>query len=114
MQYKAYNKRAVAMAARRLRGDAGTASPASTNTSFWQPDKWLSWWSSGAKQLDQTPVGSIITAPIELPAAALTATKQTVQEVPGVVKSTANALPYIAGAIGILGVAFIVYKVARK
>jgi hypothetical protein len=105
--YRLYPKQAIIAAMRRRGRIAG-------DSSFWDITQWPKWWSSGAKELDQSAIGKLVTAPIELPEAVLSSTAKTVQEVPGVVRNVSKAIPIIAVTAGILGVAFLVYKVKGK
>jgi len=106
---KPYNKQAIiaVMKRRELLG-ATTKGPSILDVS-----KWPQWWESGAKELEKTAPGRIITAPVRLPEAVLTSTTKTVQEVPSVVRSVSNVVPFVALAAGGLGIAYIVYSMKK-
>lgn len=84
---------------------AGDSSP-----SFWDVSKWPEMWETGAKVLEQSAPGRIITAPIRLPEAALTATTKTVQQVPGIVQTVTKTIPIIAVGAVLLGGGFLYFK----
>jgi hypothetical protein len=71
-------------------------------------------WQAGATDLDKTAVGKIITAPIELPSKILTATGQTVEQVPGIVGSLKSVVPIAAAVAGIAAIGFIYFKVKSR
>lgn len=108
MRYKAYNKQKLCalMAAKRFGGDKNKSS----NVSFWDFSKWPQWWEEGAKSLEKTSPGQIVTAPVRLPAALLTSTTQTVKEVPGTVKRASYALPFLAVAAALIGGGYLAYQ----
>jgi hypothetical protein len=105
--YQAYPKQAIKRAMRR-RELAGSV------PSLFNVSKWPQWWETGAKELEKTTPGKIITAPIRLPEAVITATKKTVEQVPGVVKSASNALPIIAVGCVLLGAGYLIYTMKKK
>jgi hypothetical protein len=82
--------------------------------SFWDVSKWPEWWEKGAKELEKTSPGKLITAPIRLPEAILTATTKTVQEVPGTVRKVANTLPILAISAAVIGGGYLAYKFKKE
>jgi hypothetical protein len=106
MSYKAYPKRQIIAAMRRREMLSGS--------SILDVTKWPQWWDMGAKELEKTTPGKIITAPIRLPETIITATKKTVEQVPGVVKSASNTLPIIAVACILAASGYLVYTMRRK
>jgi hypothetical protein len=105
-KYKSYCKRgalASVVAHNAISGD-------DKKISFWDFSQWPKWWESGAAELEKSAPGKIITAPVRLPAAVLSATQKTVEEVPGVVRNAGAAIPIIAIAAALLGTGFLVYK----
>jgi hypothetical protein len=104
---KPYNKQAIIAAMRRRELLLGAATKA---PSFWDVSKWPQWWEAGAKEIEKSAPGRIITAPIRLPEAVVTSTKKTVEEVPRVVKSVSMVVPFVALAAAVLGSAYIVYR----
>lgn len=71
-------------------------------------------WEEGAKELEKTAPGKLITAPIRLPAAVVTSTEKTVEQVPGVVKNVSRTLPFLIITAGILGGGFLFYQYKTK
>lgn len=73
-------------------------------------------WEAGAKELEKTAPGKIITAPIRLPAAVLTSTEQTVKEVPNIAKGVSRALPILIVSATLIGGGYLLYryKTTRK
>ena len=117
MNYKPYNKRALSFAINRrdsLGAETVVSPPAKKSTvSFWDISKWPERWESGAKELEKSSPGKLITAPIRLPEAVLSATMDTVKEVPKVVKSVSNVVPFVALAASLAGIGYIVYMVKK-
>jgi hypothetical protein len=144
MKYKPYNKQALiaVMQRQKMLGDdfnvtttppapasgidwssvitstptSEVAAPAASAPSFWDVSKWPSMWESGAQELEKTAPGRLITAPIRLPEAVLTATSKTVQEVPNVVKTVERTLPIIAIAAVVIvgGIAYYKFSKGKK
>jgi hypothetical protein len=110
MQYKAYPKQAIIAAMKKKELLGADTSTSTKKTSFWDITKWPSWWQSGANELEKSDVGKVITAPISVPAAIVSATKDTVSEVPGVVKSVSKTVPVIAGVVTIIGTGYILNR----
>jgi hypothetical protein len=107
---KPYNKQAIIAVMNRRDELLGAATK---KPSIFDVTKWPQWWETGAKELEKTAPGRIITAPVRLPEAVLTSTTKTVQEVPGVVRSVSNVVPFVALAAGGLGIAYIVYSMKK-
>jgi hypothetical protein len=115
-QYKAYPKQAiVAVMNRRLRGDDQAATPAPTSTpSLLDFTKWPQYWEQGAKELEKTGVGKVITAPIRLPESLVTSTEQTVAAVPGIVANVSKVIPILAVGAVLIGGGFLWYKFSKR
>ena len=114
-RYKAYPKRAiVAVMNRRLRGDdqVATTTPIST-PSFFDFTKWPQYWETGAKELEKTGVGKVITAPIRLPESLVSATEKTVAAVPGIVSNISKVIPILAVGAVLFGGGFLWYKFSK-
>lgn len=99
-KYKSYNKREVERAM--------------DNTAIgFDILKPFQWWESGAKELEKTSLGKVLTAPVRLPEAVLTSTKKTVEQVPETVKSITKAIPILAVSAALIGVAVLLYKLEK-
>jgi hypothetical protein len=107
---KPYNKQAI-IAVMKNRDELLGA--ATKKPSIFEFSKWPQWWESGAKELEKTAPGRIVTAPVRLPEAVLTSTTKTVQEVPSIVRSVSNVVPFVALAAGGLGIAYVVYSMKK-
>ena len=105
-KYKSYCKRGT-MAAIDFHN---TISGNEKKVSFFDISKWPQWWESGASQLEKSAPGRLITAPVRLPEAIISATQKTVGEVPGVVKNAGAAIPIIAVSAVLLGAGFLAVK----
>lgn len=105
-RYKSYCKKSALASAIAHNAISGN----DKKISFWDLSQWPKWWESGAADLEKSSPGRIITAPVRLPAAVLSATTKTVEEVPGVVRNAGAAIPIIAIAAALLGTGFLVYK----
>lgn len=110
-QYKAYNKRAVEAAMRHLERLHGNGSPVTLGftpakqPAWWDVTKWGKWWETGAQEVEKSAPGKLITAPIRIPEAVISATKKTVEEIPGIVSNVKKVIPILAvGAVLIGGV----------
>lgn len=101
MNYRPYNKRAFCN--RFLSGTMVKTANIQKTPSFWNVSKWPEWWEAGAKELEKTAPGQIITAPVRLPAAVLTSAEKTVKEVPGTVSRLSKTLPFLAIAGIVIG-----------
>lgn len=89
---------------KRREGLHGNGTPAKA-PAWWDITKWPQWWETGAKELEKTAPGKVITAPIRLPEAVISATKKTVEQVPGIVGNVKKVIPILAvGAVVIGGV----------
>lgn len=106
MRYRAYNKRALCAA---MAGYTPVKGP-----SILEFSKWPQWWEAGAKELEKTSPGRLITAPVRLPEAVVTASTKTVKEVPGVVRSAGVALPVLGVAAALVGASYLVYRFKRE
>jgi hypothetical protein len=107
MRYKAFNKKAID-AVMRHRDKLLGAEPAKTFTpekkaAWWDITKWPQWWETGAKELEKTAPGRIITAPIRLPEAVISASKKTVEQIPGIVGNVGKVIPIIAVGAVLIG-----------
>lgn len=118
-QYREYPKQAIIAAMRRRRGGfrlSGAPAPASgafvpsKGPSIFDISKWPQWWEAGAKELEKTAPGKIVTAPIRIPAAVVESTEKTVKEVPGTVRTVSRSIPIIAVAAVLIGGGYIAYK----
>jgi hypothetical protein len=125
---KPYNKQAVAAVinALNLSGSPAKKSPKTPGwkpkkttidfkklkkeSSFWQPTQWPAWWEEGAKELEKTTPGKLVTAPVRLTEAALTSTTKTVAEVPGIVKMAKRTIPIVAIAAVLVGGGYLLYR----
>jgi hypothetical protein len=107
MSLKPYNKQAIIaiMKRRELLSGAATKGPSILDIS-----KWPQWWEAGAKELEKTSPGRIITAPVRLPEAILTSSTKTVQEVPKAVNMVSRSIPIILIVAGIGGAGYVAYK----
>jgi hypothetical protein len=110
-KYMAYPKSAVLSY---LRGDAVAPFVPTKAPSLLDFPKWFDWWEAGAKQVEKTAPGKILTAPIRLPEAIVTSTKATIEEVPGAVKTITSAVPIMAIAAVVLGTGYLVYKFKKQ
>jgi len=107
MKYQAVNKRAyLALMSRRKLG--------ADKPNIFDVSQWPKWWESGAASLEKSSPGKLITAPIRLPEAILSATQKTVEQVPGTLKTVVNTLPLLAIAAAIVGSGYLVYKFKKK
>lgn len=111
MKYKAFNKRAIEAVMKRRASMLGAeqVTPGgftpTKQPAWWDVTKWGSWWETGAKELEKTAPGKLITAPIRIPEAVISATKKTVEEIPGIVGNVKKVIPIIAvGAVVVGGV----------
>src|SRR4030043_678170 len=107
MALKPYNKKAIIAVMKRRELLTGEATKAPSILDF---SKWPQWWESGARELEKTSPGRLITAPVRLPEALVTSTTKTVQEVPSVIKTVTNTLPIILIIAGIGGAGYFAYK----
>lgn len=107
MSLKPYNKQAIIaiMKRRELLSGAATKGP-----NIFDVTKWPQWWEAGAKELEKTSPGRLITAPIRLPEAILTSSTKTVQEVPKVVNVVSRSIPLILVVAGVGGAGYLAYK----
>jgi hypothetical protein len=105
MKYKAYPKQAIIAAMRRrMRLSGAPAKFVPTKApSILDFSKWPQWWEAGAKELEKTAPGQLITAPVRIPAAVVSSTKKTVEAVPTAVRGVSYALPFIAIAAVLIG-----------
>jgi hypothetical protein len=62
-------------------------------------------WEEGAKELEKTGIGKVITAPVRLPEAVFTATKETVAQAPKIAKT----LPVILIILAAGAAAYLVF-----
>jgi LPXTG-motif cell wall-anchored protein len=108
MQYVKVPKKEL-VAVLRHHALSGTKAP-----NFWDVSQWPKWWNSGAADLEKSDIGKIVTAPVRLPAAVFSATKKTVDEVPGLAKTAVTALPIIGIAAALLGAGYLVYKFKKN
>lgn len=112
MQYKAYPKQALIAAMRRrqlLSGDIPVKGP-----SIFDFSKWPQWWEAGAKELEKTSPGKLITAPVRLPEAIVSSTTKTIKETPGILKTVSYSVPLVAVAAGIVGISYLVYRYKKE
>lgn len=84
--------------------------PAEKKVSFWNFSKWPEWWESGAKSLEKSGPGKIVTAPIRLPEAVIDATTGTLRVIPKAVDRASLAIPIIAVAVAVAGAGFLIVK----
>jgi hypothetical protein len=116
-QYKAFNKRAIeaVMRSRRLHGDGSAQSftPAKA-PAWWDVTKWPQWWETGAKELEKTGIGKVVTAPIRVPEAVFSATKKTVEQIPGIIGNVKKVIPIIAVGAVLIGGVILWSKFAKK
>ena len=84
--------------------------PAEKKVSFWDFQKWPEWWESGAKSLEKSGPGKVLTAPIRVPEAVIDATTGTLKVVPKAVNRASMAIPIIAVAVGLAGAGFLAVK----
>jgi hypothetical protein len=106
-KYKSYCKRGTMAAIDYHNTIAGNEIK---KVSFWDISKWPQWWESGAKQLEKSAPGRLVTAPVRLPEAIISATQKTVSEIPDVVKNAGSAIPIIAITASLLGAGFLAVK----
>ncbi len=97
MKYKAYPKRAI------IGMICGDKLGAGKNV--------FEMWEAGAKEIEKTSPGKIITAPIRLPAALVSASEKTVEQVPSIVKTVSRTIPVMAVAAVLIGAGYLVYKI---
>jgi hypothetical protein len=108
-QYKAYNKRAIdavmkhrgkMLGAEQAGGFTPTKQPA-----WWDVTKWGQWWETGAKEVEKSAPGKLLTAPIRLPGALVSATTKTIEQIPNIVGNVGKVIPIIAvGAVVVGGI----------
>lgn len=82
-------------------------------SSLFDVTKWPQYWETGAKELEKTAPGRLITAPIRLPEAVFTSATETVKQVPDVLKTVTKSIPMILLAAVVLGGGFVVYKFTK-
>lgn len=80
------------------------------NPSFWDVTQWPERWEKGAKILEKSDVGKIVTAPVRITAAVTGATKKTVEETPDILKNLSRSIPIIAITALVIGGGFFAYK----
>lgn len=56
-------------------------------------------WEQGAQELEKTPVGKVITAPIRLPGAIVSSATETVKSLPSIVKTVPTVLLLVAAGV---------------
>lgn len=78
--------------------------------SFWDISKWPQWWESGAKDLEKSTPGKIITAPIRIPAKIIDVTNKSLDELPPAIHNAGLAIPIIAVSAVLLGAGFLAVK----
>jgi hypothetical protein len=108
-QYKAYNKRAIEAVMKYREGLHGNGTAQSftptKQPAWWDVTKWGQWWETGAKEVEKSAPGKLLTAPIRLPAAVISATTKTIEKIPGIVGNVGKVIPIIAvGAVVVGGV----------
>ena len=81
--------------------------------SFFDISQWGKYWESGAKELEKSAPGRLITAPIRLPAAVVSTTQKTIEQVPKALDAVTKAVPLIAISALVLGAGFLVYKFSK-
>jgi hypothetical protein len=83
------------------------------NPSFFDVSQWGKWWETGAKELEKSTPGKLITAPIRLPAAIVSTTQKAIEQVPKALDAVTKAVPLIAISALVLGAGFLVYKFSK-
>jgi hypothetical protein len=107
MALKPYNKQAIIAVMKRRELLTGEATKA---PSILDVTKWPQWWEEGAKELEKTSPGRLITAPVRLPEAVITSTTKTVKEIPGTVHNISRAIPFLIILAGVGGAGYFAYK----
>jgi hypothetical protein len=108
MQWKKYPKGAVVAVMQSRSCNLGAEKP-----SFFDISKWPQWWESGAKELEKTTPGKLITAPVRLTETAIKSSKEILEETPKAFKTITRAVPFIAIGAAAIGAAYLVYKLPK-
>lgn len=104
MKFVAVPKKYVlaAMRQKQLQGDKAP--------SFWDVTQWPRRWEEGAKILEKSAPGKIVTAPVRIIEAATGATTGILKEAPKVLNRASWTLPILGVAAVVIGSGYLVYK----